>query len=291
MIASVAAFKKHIAKLGGQTISAPIIPHAPSDHDALQGPQQERAFFRGVMGPALIIAILFVIAFALPAAHAQETRLHFATSLYPPNTTPAKDGYIDRIVTEAFARADIAFDYENTTAPRGLYGALAGEFDGYFAAPVLKAPALQPLVRVPEVVFSGKGGGVYLNDAVKITTVADFNSYRVGYIKGWKFVETLLADHPDIFAATSPDLLLEMLVQGRIDVAYMRFSQARELARQRGINDIRFSDYHVNNDLFIHLNPEHADLAPVLAAAIRSMKEDGTFQDIVATSEFGGPKE
>ena len=39
--------------------------------------------------------------------------------------------------------------------------------------------------------------------------------------------------------------------------------------------------------LYIHLNPKHAEIAPELARAIRSMKVDGTYFKILGRANTG----
>ena len=224
-------------------------------------------------------------------AQSQDAKLHFAASTYPPITTSDKDGMLDQIALEAFKRADIPFDYETTSAQRGLFGAVSGEFDGYLGAPPLKSASLQSLVRVPEVAFPAHFAGIHLNDGIELNDLADFNDYNVGYISGWRRVEFLLAEHPNISTATTADLLLDMLANGRIDVAFIHISQAKYLAKQKGISGLKFSKYTLNNDLYIHLNPEHADISVPLAAALRSMKDDGTFAGIMADIDRVGGTE
>ncbi|WP_175498531.1 substrate-binding periplasmic protein [Sulfitobacter marinus] len=232
-----------------------------------------------------------MVGFVVPAAQASDRELHLAAAPYPPLTTIAKDGYLDRTVQEAFARAGIGLTYQATSPSRGLMGSLTGEFDGYFATPELDVPILEPLVRVPETIYTGKAGGVYLRDDIMMMNREYLNGYRVGYVKGWKQAEDTLQDVPDLYPAESSRRLMDMLVKGRIDVAYMYFLQARYQAQQDGISGIKFSEHSFDTDLYIHLSAEHTDLVQDLAAAIRQMKADGTMENILAPAVMKwGPK-
>jgi polar amino acid transport system substrate-binding protein len=241
--------------------------------------------------PAIALALCCAAWLAVPAAQASDRHLNLAAAPYPPLTTVAKDGYLDRIVQEAFARAGIGLTYQATSPARGLMGSLTGEFDGYFATPELDVPILAPLVRVPERIYTGKAGGVYLRDDIMMMNKEYLKSYRVGYVEGWKQAEDDLHDVPDTYAADSSGRLMDMLIKGRIDVAYMYFLQARYQAQQHEVTGLKFSEHTFDTDLFIHLSAEHADLALDLATAIRLMKADGTLENILAPAMMKwGPK-
>ncbi|NOR31424.1 MAG: transporter substrate-binding domain-containing protein [Sulfitobacter sp.] len=251
------------------------------------GPVAAGAFWMRVV----VFALFCMVGFGASPAQASDRQLSLAAAPYPPLTTVAKDGYLDRIVQEAFARADIELTYQATSPGRGLYGSLTGEFDGYFATPDLQGTALAALVRVPEVIHAGKSGGVYLRDDITMMDKEYLKPYRVGYVKGWKQVKDMLKDVPDLYAAESSSHLMEMLVRDRVDVAYMFFLQARYQAQRQEVSGLKFSDHTFVTELFIHLSPEHADLADDLAVAIRSMKADGTLEDIMAPAMMKwGPK-
>lgn len=230
----------------------------------------------------IVLAAFCMVGFTVPAAQAAERELSLAAAPYPPMTTLAKDGYLDRIVQEAFARAGIGLTYQATSPRRGLIGSLTGEFDGYFATPELEVPSLAALVRVPERIYTGIAGGVYLRDDIMLMNEEYLKSHRVGYVKGWKQAEDVLQDVPDRYGAENSGRLMEMLARDRIDVAYTYFLQARYQAQQRGITGLKFSEHTFDTDLFIHLSPQHADLAIDLATALRLMKADGTLENILA---------
>ncbi len=230
--------------------------------------------------PLVILTVFAICAFA-QTLQAEDVKLSLAVALSPPQTTADQNGYIDLIAKEAFARANVGLVYQPTTVRRGMFGTATGGFDGFIAAPIMAAPQLKPLVRVLEPIFASIAGGVFLRDGIEINTLSDFSKYRVGYPKACKRAAMLLKDVPDKYAAHSPALLMEMLAQNRIDVAYIFFSQARHIASERKTTELKFSKYMNYSRLYINLNSKHAEIAPELARAIRSMKVDGTYFEIL----------
>ena len=235
----------------------------------------------------LVSLTVFAICAFVQTLQAEGVKLSLSAALSPPQTTADQTGYIDLIAKEAFERANVGLAYQSTTVRRGMFGTATGEFDGFIAAPIMPAPQLKPLVRVLEPIFASIAGGVFLRDGIEINTLSDFSKYRVGYPKACKRAAMLLRDVPDKYAAHSPALLMEMLAQNRIDVAFTFFSQARHIATERKITGLKFSKYMNYSRLYIHLNPKHAEIAPELARAIRSMKVDGTYFKILGRANTG----
>lgn len=234
----------------------------------------------------LVILYVFVMSALAQTVQAEQPKLNLAVALSPPHITAEQNGDIDLIVKEAFKRAGIALAYQPTSVRRGLFGTLTGQFDGFFAAPVLTAPLLKPLLRVPEPIYSSIAGGVFLRDDIRIDAIEDFKKYRVGYVKGWKQAGMLLKDVPDRSTATSPELLLEMLAENRIDVAFVYFTHVQYIADKKKITGLRFSKYSHYSGLYIHLNPEHAAHSADLAQALRSMRADGTYKKIPTRADL-----
>jgi ABC-type amino acid transport substrate-binding protein len=235
--------------------------------------------------PLVSLCVFAIYALAGPV-QADQPQLNFAVALSPPHITVEQNGDIDLIVKETFRRVGVTIAYQPTSVSRGLYGTLTGEFDGFFATPILTAPMLKPLVRVEEPIFSSIAGGVFLRDDITIYELADFKKYRVGYGKGWKQPGILLKDVPETHTANSPELLMEMLAQNRIDVAFMYFTHARYIADKKKITGLKFSKFIDYSGLFIHLNPKHADLAADLAQALRDMRADGTYMDLLSRADL-----
>ena len=239
------------------------------------------AVFLRVISLAICAAVVGVPMFSA-AAQAEDKPLLIASANLPPVVTKTADGYLDRILDEMFARVGLKHRIEIVPGRRGLDGANTGLYDGDAARIDSVGHGFPDLIMLPEPVIPVVFAGQMLTDASAIRTPADFNDYRLGYIRGWKIAERLFADHPDAVAVRNADVLMRMLANHRIDVAFMTIAPARHLAKNLGIAPPMATEFRVQRDLFLFLNPRHKALVPDLTAALRAMKADGTYDTILA---------
>jgi polar amino acid transport system substrate-binding protein len=215
-------------------------------------------------------------------AQAADKPLLLASANLPPIVNADGTGYLNRIFDEMFARIDQAYSIQIAPGRRGLDGASSGLFDGDAARVEEVSNKFPDLMMLPEPVIPTVFAGQMLTDGSAIRTLADFSAYRVGYIRGWKIAETLFADHRDAIAVRNAEVLMRMLANHRIDVAFMTIAPARHLAKSQGIAPPFATDFRVQRDLFLFLNQRHEGLVPPLTAALRAMKADGTYDAILA---------
>lgn len=199
------------------------------------------------------------------------------------------DGFLNKVFDEIFARSGLSYRFVSTPGARALVGANDGTYDGDAARTVSAVKKFPNLVTVPEPVITVVFAGVSLGKRLVLRTPEDFRNYSVGYIRGWEIAEHLFSDYENIEVLRSPDLLMNMLAQGRIDVAFLTLAPAFHIARTADqttgqdprLTDLKISEFRVHHDLYIHLNRQHADLVPVLANALKSMKADGRYDEIM----------
>jgi len=80
-----------------------------------------------------------------------------------------------------------------------------------------------------------------------------------------------------------PEQMFEMLQLGRVDLVLYTKADGLALIREKRlstISDLRPALKDVN--LYLYLNRKHQALVPKLAAAIKAMKEDGTYNRLLA---------
>ena len=196
----------------------------------------------------------------------------------PPYSNSERTGFFDVVAIEAFRRARLGLNLVKLPAGRALLLSNSGVADGELNRLSGIETQYPNLVRVPE-----KLGDWYFVAFSKDASIpGDIDAIRrrtVGLIRGWKIYESALAGAGDVIAVDDPDQLFRLLQLDRIEVAlYIRFMGLEQI-RKLGIKDVRILDPPLYvRETFIYLHQRHADLVPALAAALRAMKRDGTYQ-------------
>lgn len=207
--------------------------------------------------------------------------LKLSTSNLPPLVNADGTGYLDSILSEVSERTNIRFDVRKMPAARGLALANAGMLDGDVARTDTWDDLYPNLIRVPEPLFGITVAGLYLHPGIRVDTLADFDKYRVGYVRGWKLLDSLFQHDLNVTVTRSVGQLLDMLAADRIDIIVMGIIPARQLARERGMSTLQITSYKVRKSMYLYLHESRADINMLIDSAIRSMKEDGSYEAIV----------
>lgn len=232
------------------------------------------------LGTALLLPV-FLLA-AATSGRCEQSSFVFATTNLAPVVTETGDGYLDRIFNEVFARLGYTYRFEAMPGARALAGANDGTFDGDTARVANAVKDYPNLIRVPEPVISVMFAAVTLKDEIKISKVSDLNGHSVGYVRGWKFFEKLLARHETVEVVRTAEMLMRMLAEGRVDVAFLSVAPALHIADEMGIDSLVVTELRFKKELFVHLNLKHADLVPLMDATLKAMKADRSYGEIMA---------
>ncbi len=229
--------------------------------------------------------LLLMIASFSTASHGQQQAtvrtLFLATSNLPPVVKADSTGYLDRILATLGQRTGIVFELRPLPAARALMQANTGALDGDVARTDFHEDQLPHLIRVPEPLIDLVVAGLYRRDGIHVEKPDDLAEYRVGYVRGWKLVESLLHEYPHFTVTRTVGQLLDMLNADRLDIAVMAVASGRLMATERGMQNLRVTDYRVRRHSFLYLHESHADLVPVIDSAIKSMKSDDSYQAII----------
>lgn len=209
-------------------------------------------------------------------------KLKLSTSNLPPLVNADGTGYLDSILSEVSERTNIRFDVRKMPAARGLALANAGKLDGDVARTDTWDDLYPNLIKVPEPLIDITVAGLYLQPGIRVDTLADFGKYRVGYVRGWKFLDSLFQHDLNVSVTRSVGQLLDMLAADRIDIIVMGIVPARQLARERGMSTMQITSYKARKSMYLYLHESRADINMLIDSAIRSMKEDGSYEAIVA---------
>lgn len=224
-----------------------------------------------------IVAVTLGIAFGSSDAASEVLVLDNATA--PPWTNDDGTGFLDRIVGEAFRRCGVELKLVRLPPERGLRNANAGIEDGELIRVGGIEKIYPNLLRVPEKIADLRFTAFSRHYAVRTDSWAALRPYRIGIIKGWKIYENNLRGIVTPLLVDDAKQLFNLLGRNRVDIVlYTQWAGQAEV-RERGMRDARaLMPPLASVEVFTYLHKKHAALIPRLAAALRALKADGTYQ-------------
>ena len=220
-----------------------------------------------------------------------ERPLVLAASLRPATRLMRASQYL---YSSLFARVGRRVELRFIPSVRAIREANQGHVDGDFfriAAYGLRAPNL---LRVDEPVGQ-EGVGMYVasDRFAQLRTLQDLEEWggaplEIGYTRGIVGVDETrgvfeLASRHRMQSTPDLEVGLQMLIKGRLDVFLGPTLGVEALLVQKGLMDsgIRCAGLFVQRNGYIFLHKRHAALIPRLEAAMRAMKAEGVFPDVL----------
>lgn len=232
----------------------------------------------------LVSGLALAVSLMIGGAPAQAEDLLLNTGTVAPFNTPAGDGFVDRVVREAFARAGRnarVVSYPTATA-RALKLADSGQDDGV-ALRVAGLEARFPnLVRIPEKVMDNDFVALSPEPLPGRVDWSSLDGLAVGYILGWVIFEKSMPEGAFPTAVRDVPQLFGLLANRRADTILYERWQGLAAAQDRGLDVAVNEPPLASVEMFMYLHRDHADLVEPVADALRSMKADGTYDRILA---------
>lgn len=200
------------------------------------------------------------------------------------NNTPLDRAALQLIAQEALRRLNLELELVTLPSARSLAAADAGEVDGEglrVAGLSAQYPQLvqvpEPFVRISFVAFS-RDATIALEGGWSA-----LKPHRVAFINGWKMFEANAGAARAVHKVERPEQLFQMLDAGHVDLALYTRADGVALARRMGLASLAPLNPALKDvDLFLYLNRRHEALVPRLAATIRQMKVDGSYNRMLA---------
>lgn len=224
----------------------------------------------------------FLVVLFIPLCASAAGKIVVGSGISPPLVaTDYSPGFIESLVTEAFARLGIEFEVINLPAERALVNANRGIEDGN----LLRIAGLEKyypnLMRVPEKLMDTEFVGYSMKDIPAGEGWQRLQCCTAAYVTGWKIFENNTRSAAAVSVVGEPTQLFRLIKEGRVDVGLYEKWQGILLARKVGLKN-----YHVleppftTKEQFMYLHKKHAALVPEVARVLREMKQDGTYQKI-----------
>lgn len=226
-----------------------------------------------------LIALLFLWA-AFPVC-ANDKTIRVSTSYRNLLSNPECSGMLDRIVKEAFRRIGVNAEIVFTNTRRSLVDVNDGALDAEINRIEGMEKSYPNLIQVPEPNMQMHFVAFAKRD-IPISDWGSLRGLRIGMVQGWKILEQKTKNFPNVTRLTEISKLFELLEMDRLDVVlYSKLTGYEEL-HKLGYDDIRhLSPPLCVKDMFLYLHRSHKDLAVSVAKALREMKQDGTYDNIV----------
>jgi polar amino acid transport system substrate-binding protein len=216
-----------------------------------------------------------------PARLTAEAVFRISTSYNNLLSNPEQTGMLDRLMIEVFRRLDIPMEIVFIPTERSLVDVNAGLLDGEINRIEGMEANYTNLVRVPEpnmtmhfVAFSRRD-----------YRIAGWDSIRdryIGLVSGWKILESNTDGFPHVVRTPTEIELFTMLAKDRLDIALYSKLTGYATVRALGYDDIRHLEPPLaSRHMYLYVHAKHADLVGSIAAALRAMKADGTYDSIV----------
>ena len=217
---------------------------------------------------------------------AKGTRtIRFSTPF--PDFVPTYRSY-KSIYRNAFRRMGYDFQMVYHPAERALIEVNSGNLDG-MAGRIFDLnikDSYQNIIRVNESILSIQFIALSMDPSIKIHGWQSLKGFRTTYEKGTKYFEDNIykyIDKADIIVASDYKQAFSLLKSGRVDI-YLEVEDAMVLVRL--VPEFKnLSFYKAGNvgelPVYPYMHWKNRDLAAELAATLRAMKLDGTYDELL----------
>ncbi len=229
------------------------------------------------------IQVVLALAAFLFGTNTPAEPLHLVTAAFPPIAPEGEhSGFMENVAREAFRRAGVEITVAVLPGERALINANAGLDDG----DLLRIPGIRKdypnLIRVPEQAMEFEFVGYTLQENNEIKQLADLKPYSVAYVTGWKYYEKNVTAAREVTTVRGLRELFLLLKKHRADVVLADRWQGLWMAQQVGVKVHPLPTPFARSEMYMYLHKRHAALVPKVAGALADMKQDGTYQNIVA---------
>lgn len=189
---------------------------------------------------------------------------------------------LDQIVIEAFRRIGRRAEVVFTPTARSLVETDEGLTDGEINRIEGMEKQYPNLIRVPEPNMQMHFVAFAKRD-IPIDGWESLKDLKIGIVRGWKILENHTQDFACRTLLVDSKQLFEMQDRGRLDVVLYSKLGGKEKIKACGFTELHALDPPlISRDMFLYMNKRHKELVIPLAEALRGMKQDGTYDSIVA---------
>ena len=228
-----------------------------------------------------LLLLLYGVAIICHAGLPNSTTLVLNTTGYPPLSNDARQGFLDRVATQAFRRVGVELKIVKLPAERALLNANKHSIDGEICRIAGLQNVYPNLVAVPEEIMVWEFVAIGKPGLKTQSGWGSLHGYNVAIINGWKILEKNISPIASVTKVKDAPDLFRLLNHHRADyIVYERWAGAKHLQDMRSKENRIIMPALARRSMYIYLARQHADLVHKLAKALRSMKKDGSYKKI-----------
>lgn len=226
--------------------------------------------------------LLVVVQLMFVASHAvAEETVALNTSNTPPYSNDAGTGFQDLLVREAFRRIGVQVRFFHVQPERALVNVNRGIDDGNLIRVSGLMGAYPNIRQVPEELFSYEFVVFSKRGLFQPKDWKSLRPYRIAFIRGWKILEKNVSEARSITKTTDERELFELLRSGKVDAVIHERWRGRHMIKVMGLEGFEALEPALTQrKMFIYMHKRHEALIPNIADALKSMKKDGTYDEI-----------
>ena len=230
------------------------------------------------------VCAVLILLVVLSTLYGTGNKFYISTSYKNLLSNPEKSGMLDRIMDEAFHRIGLEAEIVFSTTEKSLVDVNAGLLDGELNRVAGMVEQFPNLLQVPEPNMTMHFVAFAKQD-FKIDGWESIRNLYIGIVKGWKILEQNTTGFPHRSLVPSETELFTMLHKDRLDVAlYSKLTGYAALEEMNYDELFHLEPPLVSRKMYLYVHKSHAALVPKIADALRSMKDDGSYQRIVSDS-------
>src|SRR6056297_2405126 len=230
-----------------------------------------------------VCAVLMLLA-VLSTLYGNDNKFYISTSYKNLLSNPEKSGMLDRIMDEAFHRIGLEAEIVFSTTEKSLVDVNAGLLDGELNRVAGMENQFPNLLQVPEPNMTMHFVAFAKQD-FQIDGWESIRNLYIGIVKGWKILEQNTTGFPHRSLVPSETELFTMLHKDRLNVAlYSKLTGYAALEEMDYDEIFHLEPPLVSRKMYLYVHKRHSYLVPEISEALKSMKEDGTYDKIVSDS-------
>ena len=203
------------------------------------------------------------------------------TTSGPPLANEERTGFQDLLTLEAVRRIGLQAEIVWLPGERSLLNLDQGIDDATMVRIAGLERRYPNLRRVPEPVMPWEFVAFARNVEFETKDWSSLRGYNVAFINGWKILEANVTDAQSLTKVRDTDQLFNLLLNDRADVIIYEKWEGLHVIASRGLDDVKVLQPPLASpEMYMYVHKRHEALVPKLAAVLKAMKEDGSYQDI-----------
>lgn len=241
---------------------------------------------------SLIIKLLLLLSSSLHAhSENQDSPLVFNTFLIPLMVESETEGVFIELTQELAKRANIAIKINILPAKRSISDFAQGRADALFPALANFFPSPASFNRSEEIIYVKRDFAFSLKDQNQLFSIQQLEGRKVSITRGYIYASHLIENkNIQFFTANSDEFAARMLQAGRVDTFIAEEKSGLQALQNIGlISEVQYAKDQPISELDVFYatlaGTQGKALAQRLSQQLKLMKQDGTFERIMAKAK------